>query len=135
MATFANLTINDGKATPVAHTFSAKTCIGRTAIWEDRVTGIPIAYPKLSLTTKDSDVVRRVNMSLSLPVLKQINGVNDQGYTPAASVSHSYKGSIELLLPQIGTQAERNDFIAYMTNAFNQTLIKAVMKDGDEVVG
>ena len=133
MATFADITLADGLATPVTHTFKSKTCTGRVAVWEDRVSGIPVGYNKLSVETKDNDLVRRVRFSLALPTLEAVAGANDRGFTPAATVAYIHRFNGEFLLPQRGVAPNRKDLLAYVKNALSNAVLAAIITDGDEI--
>lgn len=133
MATFADITLADGLATPVNHTFKAKTCSGRVAVWEDRVSGIPVGFNKLSVETKDNDIVRRVRFSIAVPTLEAVAGANDRGFTPAATVAYVHRFNGEFLLPQRGVALNRKDMLAYVKNALSNAVLAAIITDGDEI--
>lgn len=135
MATFADISLADGLATPVIHTFKTKTSSGRVAIWEDRVTGIPVGYNKLTVETKDNDLVRRVRFSIALPTLEAVSGANGQGFTPAATVAYVHRFNGEFLLPQRGVALNRKDILAYVKNALSNAVLAAIITDGDEIAG
>nr|UYL94456.1 MAG: hypothetical protein [Sanya fiers-like virus 18] len=53
MAQIANVVINDGQATPVAHTFNPDSIDAQgVARWADRSTGIAVGFPTLSLSLR-----------------------------------------------------------------------------------
>lgn len=135
MATFADIVLADGSATPVNHTFKTKTSSGRVAIWEDRVSGIPVSYGKLSVETKDNDTVRRVKLSVAIPTLEAAAGANKDGFTPAATVAYIHRVNVEFLLPQRGIVQNRKDILAYLKNALSNTVLAAIITDGDEIAG
>lgn len=135
MPAIAAIVLNDGKATPVAHTFSPKKQVGDITTWEDRAGGVPKAYPRLSFLTKESDVLRRVSAVVQVPVLKAVAGVNSLGYTPAAEVAHTLKFKIEGELPQLSSKADRADIYALVSNLFADPNVKKVFVDGDEFFG
>lgn len=135
MATFADISLADGSATPVTHTFKTKTSSGRVAVWEDRVTGIPVGYSKLSCETKDNDTVRRVKFSIAIPTLEAVAGANGQGFTPAATVAYVHRFNGEFLLPQRGVLQNRRDILAFVKNALANSVLAAIVTDGDEIAG
>lgn len=135
MTQFANLTINDGQATPVAHTFSTKSNDQRQTVWEDRVLGIPVAYPKLILKTADTSVIRKVDVSIAIPTLEATAGANNAGFTPPSTVAYTHRADLSLKLPQRGTLAERKNLYAYLKNALALALFSGVVQDGEEISG
>lgn len=135
MPAIAEIVLNDGKATPVPHTFSPKKQVGDITTWEDRAGGVPKAYPKVSLLTKESDVLRRVSTVIQVPVLKAVAGVNSLGYTPAAEVAHTLKIKIEGELPMLSDKATRKDIYNYAKNWLANPNVEKVFVDGDEFYG
>ena len=135
MATFADISIADGLATPVSHTFKTKTSSGRLAVWEDRVTGVPVGYNKLSVETKDNDTVRRVKLSIAVPTLEAVSGANNAGFVPAATVAYVHRVNVEFMLPQRGVAQNRKDILAYLKNSLANATLSAIITDGDEIAG
>lgn len=135
MPAFADIVINDGATTPVAKTFSVKKTVGTLSMWEERSSGIPVAYTKLQSETKDSDTVRRVKLAIALPVLETVSGVNAQGYTPAASVAFTVRANVEYILPQRCSLQNRKDINAFIKNALAHATFQTVIQDGSEIAG
>ena len=135
MASFADIALADGLATPVSHTFKTKTSSGRLAVWEDRVNGIPVGYNRLSVETKDNDTVRRVKLSIAVPTLEAVSGANSSGFTPAATVAYTHRVNVEFMLPQRGIPQNRKDILAYLKNSLSSPTLAAIITDGDEIAG
>lgn len=135
MATFANIVINDGQATPVAHTFATKTNDQRTATYEDRSGGIAVGYGRIAIRTSDSDVVRRVNLNITIPTLEAVSGANPSGFTPPATVAYSNGFKGEFLLSQRATAQEKKNIYAYAKNALALALFGQLVQDGEEISG
>lgn len=135
MATFANIVINDGQATPVAHTFSVKTNDQRVSIYEDRSGGIAVGYGRIRITTSDSDVIRRVKANIAIPTLEAVSGANPAGFTPAAQVAYTTQFNGEFLIPQRATLQEKKNIFAYAKNALALALFGSLVQDGEEITG
>lgn len=135
MTQFASFSINDGKATPVAHIFSAKSNDGRKTVWEDRSSGVPIAYPKVVLQTSDTLQIRRADISLTLPTLEAVSGANQLGFTPPSTVAYFHALDIKAKLPMRGTLAERTDLYALGCNLLANAIFGGIIKNGEEVTG
>lgn len=135
MASFADISLADGLADPQPHTFKTKTSSGRVATWEDRVSGIPVGFNKLIVETKDNETVRRVKLSLAVPTLEAVSGANNAGFTPAATVAYIHRVNVEFMLPQRGISQNRKDILAYVKNTLADSVIAAIITDGDEIAG
>lgn len=135
MSAFANIVLNDGQATPVAHTFSPKTCIGTTAIYEDRSSGIAISYKKLQLDTKDTANLRRIHVRVQDPVLEAVTGSNPAGFTPAPQVAFYCDFDGTFTVHNRSSLQNREDLVAYVSNLMNDAVLKALVRDGDEIYG
>lgn len=135
MPSFADIILNDGQATPVAHTFKVKLNDLKQSVWEDRVGGIPVGYAVITVKTEDSASVRKVRIWVTIPTLEAISGVNASGYTPAQKKAYDHRSYQEFFLPQRGTAAERKNLVAFHTNLLLNTGLLAVIRDGEEYTG
>lgn len=135
MPAFANIVINDGQATPVAHTFATKTNDQRLSVYEDRAGGVAIGYPKIKVKTSESDVVRRCKFDISMPVLEAVSGANLSGFTPAAKVAYTVPVTIEFVLPSRCTAADRSNVLAYAKNLLALSMVTNMVVGGEEITG
>lgn len=135
MASFADIVLNDGQATPVAHTFKVKKTVDTLSSWEDRVGGIAIGYPKLTTQTKDNPDVRRISIKIAVPTLEAVSGANPSGFTPAPKVAYSTLGTVEFVLSQRASAQEKKNIIAYVKNALANAVISSLVTDGEEIAG
>lgn len=135
MPTFADIVLNDGQATPVAHTFKVKLNDNMQSLWEDRVGGIPIGFATITVKTEDSASVRKVRIWVSVPTLEAISGANVSGFTPAQKKAYEHRSYQEFFLPQRGTRAERENLVAFHVNLLGDAGLLAVLRDGDEYTG
>lgn len=136
MATFANLTINDGQATPVAHTFNARRIDGIVAKYQDISGGIALGYPTITLSTREpvqgSDVYKVV-AKVSVPVLETISGTSYAGIIAAPQLAYTTTCNMEFLLPARSTLAVRKDLLAYVKNLLANAVPTAMVHDLDMV--
>lgn len=137
MTAIAALTINDGAATPVAHTFSPVDIQNGVAKWADRIGGIAIGFPTVSYrlrqpigTSKVSsgDRVYRLSLKVSTPVLEVSSASTGTGIQPAPTKAYEPYANIELVLPERSTLQQRKDLLAYVKNY----LANAVVTQGVE---
>lgn len=129
MAAQADIVINDGQASPVAHTFSKRGATSVLATYKDISGGIPIGYPMITVgfaqTGPARDSVWKTDARIVLPSMEVISG-SDGGYTPRPKVAYSHFARIELVSPNRSSLQERKDIVAYAKNL----LALAVILDG-----
>lgn len=135
MPAMADIVLNNGSATPVAKTFKAKSVVGTLAKWEERSSGVPIGYIRLSLETKDSPTTRRVKVNVSKPALEAVSGSSPLGFVPAPTLAYTLQGSADFTMSNRASDAEKADVLAFLTNALANALFKGAINNGDEIIG
>lgn len=135
MATFADLVINDGLATPMPRTFKVKLNDRGVSTWEERTGGVPVGYLLVKVQTSDSTTVRKVDIDIVCPVLAAVAGANAQGFTPAAKVDYTNRSKHQFWLSQRSTTAQRIDLWAFSRNILDNATIKSVIQIGEEISG
>nr|QDH87892.1 MAG: hypothetical protein H2RhizoLitter493524_000002 [Leviviridae sp.] len=121
MTAIAAVTINDGQATPVAHTFSPVNIDqAGVAKWADRSSGIALGFPALSFSQKTPNPkgARNYKMSIKvvLPVLEVTSPSTSTGIQPAPTKAYDLIATVDFTLPERSTLAQRNDLLAYVKN-------------------
>lgn len=132
MPVIAAVTINDGAATPVAHTF---TPLGRDAngvYWWEQTSPVPVnklAAKRLSYKqTRELDVakqltsVSRANYTLWVPTMETLAS-NSSGFTPPATVAYKEVGRCSFELPERGLTQERKDTRVLMLNLLGHAMV------------
>lgn len=135
MAVFANIVLNDGAATPVAHTFAVKSNDNSVTTFEDRVGGIPVGYGKLIFRTSETSEQRTVKVDIMVPVLEAVSGANAAGFTPPAKVAYQNIGKLEFRTSLRSTLQQRKDLVAYVKNAAALTLVSSIVADSENISG
>lgn len=135
MANFANITLNDGSATPVAHTFAVKSNDAQVSVYEDRSGGVPVGYGKLIIRTSETADARTVKVDIVVPILEAVSGANAAGFTPPAKVAYQSIGKLEFRLSTRSTLQQRKDIVAYIKNAASLALVSSVVADWEEISG
>lgn len=119
MAAIANIVINDGQATPVAHTFYPQAS-DPDAVYRESLSGIAlIGNGTLKATVKLSaaaEGLNRVRLVLALPALETVTAQNSAGYTAAPKVAYTNTVSMDFILPNRGTAAQRKDLRVLASN-------------------
>lgn len=142
MPAFAAVTINDGQATPVAHTFSPIRIDDKgVASFYDRSGGIAIGFPKVTVSLREpisavksgtaSDKNRNYKgvITIDVPKLESTSAATGTGIAPAPTVAYVPAARVEFLLPERSTLAERNDLLAYTINGLSNATIKSVFQN------
>lgn len=107
----AALTINDGQASPAAHTFDPVTTDGSLAKWADRSPSIPAGYRSLSwevVPPSGNRTTHKLTLGISVPVVATVNGVD--------TVVRYSSGQVVLNVHPESLLQERKDLLAYVAN-------------------
>lgn len=136
MPAFLALTINDGQAAPVAHTFSQKTLIGTEASYSDRVGGITVGYPTIlanSMPPTKTSRLAKVRVKVVLPVMEVVNASTYNGITPAPTKAFDLTFDGIFFLPERCTLAQRKDILAYAKNLLSNALLTALVETQETI--
>lgn len=137
MTAIAALTLNDGLATPVAHTFAPVNidALG-VAKWADRVGGIALGYPvvtqSLRSPTKGSRSYR-LTTKVVVPTLELTSPSTGTGIQPAPTKAYDLMCSCEFVLPERSTLQERKNLLAYVKNVLAHAVVTAAVQDFESV--
>ena len=138
MTAIAALTINDGQATPVAHTFNPVNIDQQgVAKWADRSGGIALGFPIITFSMKNPTKQSRnyrVVVKVTTPVLEQTSPSTATGIQPAPTKAYDLIFNGEFVLPERSTLAERNNILAYVKNFFaNAAVIPPALQSFEAV--
>lgn len=127
MSAIANIVINDGKATPVAHTFTPVQS-SPFAMYRESLSTLPlIGNGIVELRSTAQGDLNKMKIVLSLPVLETQTGANAQGYTAAPKVAYTNKVNMEFFLPARGTGDQRKDLRVLASNLLlNAQIVDAI---------
>jgi len=124
MPAIAALTVNDGLASPVAHTFSPVNTTGSKAKWADRSPTIPAGYRTISHELAEpngSRTVNKVTMGFMIPVVATIDTVD--------TVVRYNSGQVILNIHPESTLQERKDLLAYVANSLDLATVKTSVEN------
>jgi len=138
MSAIANIVINDGKATPVAHTFSPVTSSdpNQVAVWTDRITGIAVGFPTLSFKLRaplKGSRNFRLTAKVKYPVLNVTSPSTGSGIQPLPSVAYNLEANLELVLPEASLLADRKDFFAFVKNYMANAVWTSAVENYEDV--
>lgn len=137
MTAIAALTLNDGQATPVAHSFNPVNidAVG-VAKWADRSGGIALGYPAVTMSlrnpTKGSRNYR-LTMKVVTPVLEVTSPSTATGIQPAPTKAYDLLATMEFVLPERSTLAQRKDILAYVKNMLANAVVTSAVQDFESV--
>jgi len=137
MAARGNIVINDGVATPVAHTFSPNSGDGNVpgvsvVEYEDRSGGISVGFPIVSVLTRKAtkqNKNHKLTFLVKLPVLETLSGSTLAGIiaSPTKAYDLTFRG--EFVLPERSVLAGRKDILAYAKNLLAHAVVTAAVQD------
>lgn len=124
MPAIAALTVNDGLASPVAHTFSPVTTNGAQAQWADRSPATPAGYRVINhevLKPAGQRTVNKVTIGVYNPTEAVVDG--------STVVVRSCSAQVILNLPPDCTLQERKDILAYTANTLGLAAMKTSVEN------
>lgn len=132
MPAVANIVINDGQVSPVAHTFVPSRESSEGFVYLDKSSGLAVTYNKLVLQTKLPNAASkgernfRVKFGVHQPigeVLPDNPGLTKLAYTP--------RFSGEFVIPERSTLAQRKDLLAFVKNGVAHAVMASLVQDLD----
>lgn len=130
MSQIANIVINDGQSTPVAHTFAPAKTQADYALLEDRTAGIYIGYNKLTFMLKrptgDSRAASRnlvLNLKIETPKLENVTNSTISGIAPAPTISYRPVVDVTVTFPERCSLQDRKDLQAYLKNVLSNAFV------------
>lgn len=123
----ATITVNDGKSTPTSHSFEpadvSSTYASYTNFAEDHPPGRETL--KLTKATKSGGKIREVTLTLIVPNVVTINGVE--------TVQDFRSYIVRCLMPTSATETVLDSDTGMLANILNDTLVKKVVERGEWV--
>lgn len=137
MAQRANIVINDGQATPVAHTFNPNSGDGNVPgssqiVYEDRSGGVSVGFPSIFVITRKPNKQLRnqkVTLIVKRPVLEVLSNSTVSGIMPAPTAAYEVTFRGEFTLPERSDLATRKDLLAYVRNLLAHATITSAIND------
>jgi len=134
MASVAPIVINDGQATPVAHTFSPARQSGDLYEWHDRSALVAAGFKKISVFTRFgtvSNAGQRITIKVMDPTLAVTAPSSGTGIQPNPVQAYSTLCTLDFLLPNAANQQARKDVLAYVKNLLSNSQIVAAIENLD----
>lgn len=133
----ANIVINDGAATPVAHTFTPLGKDEKGVFWFEQTAPVPmnaLGAKRIGISVSRPTNGNRLSgnaravVSLWSPVLETL-GTNSAGIVPPPTLAYQCSDRQTFDLPERSTKQERKDTRVLMMNLLNNALVISVIDD------
>jgi len=124
MSAIAPIVINDGAATPVAHTFNPVTSV--PPFYRESQAGLAlVGQGRITVTSSQEagNGMSKVRAVLELPALETVTAQNAQGYTAQPKVAYTHKVDATFFLPNRGTAQQRKDLRTLFSNLLSNAQI------------
>lgn len=124
MPAIATLSVNDGQAAPVAHSFAPVSTDGARAKWADRSPSIPAGFKVLSIEMAEPSgnrTVHKVTLGLTDPVVAAVDG--------ADTVVRYNSAQLVLNIHPDSTLQNRKDILAYVANLAANASVKTAVEN------
>lgn len=133
MPAIAEIYLNDGQATPVAHSFAPVNIDAQgVAKLADRSGGIALGFPVISLSLRNPSAGNR-NYKLSarvlVPTLEVTSPSTSTGIQPAPTKAYDCLASIEFVMPERATLQERKNLQAYVANLLTDSTFTVMVEN------
>jgi len=136
MPAIAAVVINDGQATPVAHTFAPVNIVGDVAKLADRSGGIALGYPVITQSIRaPGNGLRtyKVTQRVLYPILEVTSPSTATGIQPAPTLAYNLMCNIDWVLPERSTLAERKNLKAFVKNLLAHSNTTVAIEDFDAI--
>jgi hypothetical protein len=137
MGARSNIVINDGVATPVAHTFNPTSGDGNVPGvsvigYEDRVDGIQVGFRRLTMSTRKPTKTNKnykFTLAVVVPVMENVSNSTVSGIAPAPTVAYEVTAQVSFVMPERSSLAARKDTLAYVRNSLAHAVMTSAIQD------
>jgi len=126
MPSATTIALYDGQGTPVSHDFDPVYKNGGRVTYVNRESDTAAGQMQLIVAfdpPKSGRKTTRINIRFNQPVEQTVDGV--------VRVAYVGRFSADLVLPEEMTQAQRDDFAAFVKNALADTVVNGTIADLD----
>lgn len=132
MSAVANVVINDGQATPVAHTFQPARVAPELVMYQDRSPAVAVGFNILTVGTRyasNQNNGQKVTLKIVAPTLAVTAPTTGTGIQPNPTVAYTCLCSMEFVLPSVSTLQNRKDILAFAKNLLASTVVQDAVQD------
>lgn len=129
MSAIASITIDDGQATPVSHTFNPIMSSPAT-YRENGNASVPLVGQsdiQLSLVDGKNGPVNRAKLTLRIPVLETTTGSSYAGYEAPPKIAYYMQANLTVLLPNRSTGSQRKDLRVLLKNLLSDAQVVSLI--------
>lgn len=126
MPSVTTITLYDGQATPVAHDFDRVSVNGSQMLLVNHEATTSAGKMQLIAGLSPATPARptdKVQLRFNMPLEHEVDGIT--------KVSSTARAKLELVVPDEWSQANRDDFAAYVVNAISDANIRGIVEDLD----
>jgi hypothetical protein len=124
MPALKSIIVNDGQATPAAHTFGVVSQQGSRTDWVERSAGTPAGFYTLNHEVRKPSSpsgAHQVRIGIGIPVTATVDG--------ALKVVRTSSAQVVFNLSNESTLQERKDLLAYITNLLSDADVKTTVQN------
>lgn len=136
MPAIAQIILADGAGTPVNHNFDPVKVTGNMATYTDRVSGIAVGFPVLTVSVtppSKTSRVYKVRAKIVVPTLEVVNASTYSGITPAPTKAYDCLCDINFVLPERSTLVDRKNVLAYVKNLMAHATFTSIENNVENV--
>lgn len=132
MSAIAPIAIVDGQSTPVTHTYNPvqtqdPVTFRRNGDISTPVIGQEQVLLSLKMGANVSEAINRSKVTLRIPVLETPDGGTSSGYVAPPRVAYFLQATVEFLLPNRCTAAQRKDLRVLTSNLLLNTQVVSMI--------
>lgn len=132
MAAIAPITIDDGKATPVAHTFNPIASVPASYNENGDSSVAAVGESQVVATLRRTNgqgtsTINRAKISLRIPVLETTVASSGTGYEAPPKIAYFMQATVECLLPERSTGDQRKDLRVLLTNLLSNAQVVSLV--------
>lgn len=127
----ADITLADGQATPVNHTFEPVLSQPGLVTYHDKVSGVSLGYPVLTIGNRLPNQANRnykATAKIRTPILEAVSTAAN-GFTPGPTLAYELMLKIDCVIPSRATLAEREDIYAYGKNLLADAVMASLVEN------
>jgi hypothetical protein len=128
MSAVSDISLYDGQATPVEHTFEPVRVKDEQVIYQDKSGDVVIGWPEVILGNRlpsSSNSNYKATVRINLPITETLDGANHE------TLAYTLRSSHEFMIPNRATAAQRADLMAYAANLIATALVSSLVEDLD----
>jgi hypothetical protein len=109
---------------------------GNMATYTDRVSGIAVGFPVLTVSVtlpSKTSRVYKVRAKIVVPTLEVVNASTYSGITPAPTKAYDCLCDINFVLPERSTLVDRKNILAYVKNLMAHATFTSIENNVENV--